>query len=366
MDENNKNNDAFIKNLRSSIDEIDEKIIHLINQRLSLAFDIGKAKLLEGKQIFDSARESIIIQRLNNLNKGLLKKEALLNIFTEIISACREIQGPLKISYLGPEATFSHIAALSYFGRLAFFIPQSSFSDIFDDVEKGTSNYGVVPVENSIEGAINYTLDLFFESKLKICGEKYVPISHDLLVKSGDLKDITEIYSHPQVFPQCRKWLKKYLPNVSLKECSSTAHAAKQAAITPNSAAISSSEAAHIYNLKVVASKIEDHSRNTTRFLIIGNDEIKRTGTDKTSLIFVTSHIPGALYKVLEPIAKANINMLKLESRPTKYENWSYFFIVDLEGHIEDSLVRETISKMQPLCLYLKCLGSYPRGEDKR
>ncbi len=233
------------------------------------------------------------------------------------------------------------------------------------EVEKGTFYYGVVPVENSIEGAVNYTLDLFFESDLKICAEIYYAISHDLLSKTGTLENVKVIYSHPQAFAQCRHWLKKNLPAAALIECSSTAEAARQSSRESGAAAISSREAADSYKLEVLASRIEDVSRNVTRFLVIGRDEVDRTGRDKTSIMFVTAHVPGALYKVLQPIAEANINMVKLESRPTKHENWNYFFFVDLEGHIKDSIVNATVTKMKKLCFYLKLLGSYPRVEEE-
>lgn len=350
-----------IGTLRDSIDRIDENILDLINERLLLAKEIGRVKKKNSEQVVDSARESTITKRLSTLNRGPLSKDALYHIFTEIIAASREIQRPQTVAYLGPEATFTHIAAMNHFGHSVSFIPQLNIHDIFGEVEKKVYNYGVVPVENSIEGTVNYTLDLLLESNLKICAEIYHTVSHDLLSKGDAIKDIKIIYSHPHAFAQCRRWLSKRLPEPVLEECSSTAHAAQKALEEPGSAAIASREAARIYNLQIVASKIEDSSRNTTRFLVIGHDKIRRTGMDKTSIIFVTAHIPGALYKVLEPLAEAGINMAKLESRPARHENWSYYFFVDIEGHVEDSSVKETLSKMKNLCMYLKCLGSYPR-----
>ncbi len=353
-----------INDLRHSIDEIDEKILALINKRLLLAKEIGRVKAEKGNRVLDIARESTLIQRLNSINEGPLSKSALHHVFAEIIAASREIQKNHSVAYLGPEATFTHIAAINYFGQSVNYISQMTIRDIFCEVEKGACHYGVVPVENSIEGSVNYTLDLFFESDLKICAELYHPISHDLLAKSGASDEIETIFSHPQAFAQCRKWIQKNLPRSVLVECDSTAHAARKASGDPKSAAIASSKAAHIYNLQVAASKIEDVSRNTTRFLVVGKDDIKKTGSDKTSIMFVTSHVPGALYKALKPIADAGINMVKLESRPTKHENWSYFFFVDLEGHLEDELVAGTLKKMKKLCLFLKCLGSYPLASE--
>ena len=363
--ENPKNDDSNLKisSLRNSINDIDDNILNLINKRLLLAKEIGQIKELNNEPILDIARETTIIKRLSSLNKGPLSNNALHNIFTEIIAASREIQKPQIVTYLGPEATFTHIAAIKHFGHSISLVPQPSIRDIFSEVEKGACDYGVTPVENSIEGTVNYTVDLFYDSDLKICAEIYLAISHDLLSAKDSLDNIKVIYSHPHAFAQCRRWLRKNLPECILEECSSTALAAQKASEKPGSAAIASREAAHIYNLQVTASKIEDFSRNITRFLVIGKDEIRRTGCDKTSIMFVTSHVPGALYRVLQPIAEAGINMVKLESRPTKHENWSYFFFVDIEGHIEDNIVKETITEMKNLCLYLKCLGSYPRAQ---
>ncbi|MBC2694246.1 MAG: prephenate dehydratase [Desulfobacteraceae bacterium] len=363
--ENPKNDDSTSKidTLRKSIDDIDDKILDLINKRLLLAKNIGQIKGLNNEPILDSSRETTIIKRLSSLTKGHLSNNALHNIFTEIIAASREIQKPQIVTYLGPEATFTHIAAIKHFGHSISFVPQPSIRDIFSKIEKDACHYGVVPVENSIEGTVNYTVDLFYDSDLKICAEIYLAISHDLLSTNGSLDNIRVIYSHPHAFAQCRKWLRRNLPECILEECNSTALAAQKASKEPGSAAIASREAAHIYNLQVTASKIEDFSKNITRFLVIGRNKIRRTGDDKTSIIFVTSHVPGALYRVLQPIAEAGINMAKLESRPTKHENWNYFFSVDIEGHIEDAIVKKTIAEMEKFCLYLNCLGSYPRAQ---
>jgi chorismate mutase/prephenate dehydratase len=334
----------------------------LINQRLGLAKNIGELKRDQGKKVIDEARESMVINRLASINPGPLSDNALRHFFTEIIAASREVQKPQQVTYLGPEATFTHIAAMNHFGSAAAFVPQPTIRDIFNEVERDRSQYGVVPVENSIEGAVNYTLDLFYESELKICAEIYLPISHDLLSKSEDLSGIKKIYSHPHAFAQCRKWLRKHLPDCQMEECRSTAAAARKASKKSGAGAVASRMAAHMYKLNIVASKIEDMTRNITRFLVIGRDEIHKTGTDKTSIMFVTTHVPGALYKVLKPIADAGINMVKLESRPAKFQNWSYIFFADLEAHIQDPEVQETLEKMKPKCLFLKCLGSYPRA----
>jgi len=368
MEDTEKNRDgdldSHIGTLRNSIDKIDEEILDLINRRLLAAGEIGKVKKAKGNQILDRAHEDSIFQRLSAINKGPLGKNALNYIFGEIFSASREIQQSHRVTFLGPEATFTHIAAMKHFGHSALFVPQPSIRDIFREVEKETCHYGVVPVENSIEGSVNHTLDLLFESDLKICAEIYHPISHDLLSKNGNLNDIRVIYSHPQAFAQCREWLRKYLPEGKMEECSSTAYAARKSAEDPDSAAIASSEAARIYNLRVVAPRIEDFSQNVTRFLVIGRHDVPRTGNDKTSLVYAIAHVPGSLYRTLQPIAAAGINMLKLESRPTKHENWSYYFFMDIEGHREDPNVKDTLVVMKSMCQYLKCLGSYAKTHE--
>jgi len=357
------NSDSNIDELRKSIDEIDEKILDLINKRLLLGKEIGNIKRKNKQQVTNKAREISILKRLKDLNKGHLRDDTLDYIFTQIISESREIQQPSEISYLGPKATFTHIAAMNHFGHNVAFVPQPAIYDVFSDVEKGATLYGVVPVENSNEGSVNHTLDLFFESDLKICAEIYQIVSHDLLSNAKRLDEIKVIYSHPHAFAQCRNWIRENLPKADLKECSSTAHAAEKTTQIKGSAAIAGREAAHLYKLKVTASRIEDNARNTTRFLVIGRDKTHRTENDKTSIMFATAHIPGALYKALQPMDEAGINMVKLESRPAKHENWSYCFFVDFQGHVEDPVVNETIEKMKSLCLHLKHLGSYPMGK---
>ncbi len=353
--------DSSILVLRKEIDEIDEKILSLLNERLSLGGEIGRIKKNKGDQVLDRSRENQILERLSELNRGPIKQNVLLHIFSEIMAASRELQHPELISYLGPEATFTHIAAVKKFGRAVTFNPQTNIQDVFGDVEKGVCKYGVVPIENSSEGAVNHSLDMLFESELKICAEIYQAISHDLCSMTGSLEDIREIYSHPQAFAQCRKWLHKHLPDSDFIECNSTALAAKEASEKPGSAVIASSEAAQTYNLQIVASRIEDIAKNTTRFLVIGRDEAPCTGKDKTSIMFVTAHVPGALHKSLGSLAKAGINLLKVESRPIKYENWNYCFFVDIEGHMEDPEVEAAIKEMKSICQYVKWLGSYPR-----
>jgi len=348
----------------NSISLIDNYILDLINRRLDLILKLGALQKEKNLETLLHSDEERSIKRLSELNSGPLDPKKMRILFKNIFSISQEAIKPRRISYLGPEATFTHIATINHFGDSASFLPQSGIRDVFLEVEKERCDFGVVPVENSIEGSVNYTLDLFFESNLKICAEKYLTISHDLLSKSKKLEEIKVVYSHPQPIAQCREWLRKNIPNARIEECRSTSFAAQKVVDVQDAAAIASSEAARIYNLNVMASRIEDHSNNTTRFLIIGKNEIPRTGDDKTSIMFAAAHVPGSLYKTLEPIAKSGINMLKLESRPSKHENWSYFFFVDLEGHVEDRKIQDTVSRMKELCLFLKILGSYPKSID--
>ena len=356
---------ARLSGMRSEIDEIDTRIVELINKRLTITKEVGELKNKFGLPVLDKSRENIILKRISVLNKGPAKDTVLHYIYSVIMAASRELQRPLAIAYLGPEATYTHIAALNHFRHSGTFIPQKNIRDIFLEVERGACQYGVVPVENSIEGAVNHTLDLLFETEIKICAEIYQEISHDLLSETGNLEDVQIVYSHPNPFGQCRLWLNKNLPDAKLEECSSTSYAAKIVKGNKHAAAIASSKAAQVYDLKVVESRIEDSSKNETRFLVIGKNEVvPRTGKDKTSIMFVTSHVPGALFQALEPVAELGINMVKLESRPTKNENWNYFFIMDLEGHMEDTPIAAIINQMKHRCLFLKCLGSYPRMQE--
>lgn len=351
-----------IQTLRQAIDDIDLEILTLLNRRILAGKEIGKVKQKKGTQVLDSARESKVMQRLFSSNRGPLSNSALHHIYKEIISASRDIQKSLCVSYLGPEATFTHMAAISHFGRSVTFSAQASIADVFATVGKGTCNFGVVPVENSIEGSVNHTLDLFFDSDLKICAEINHPVSYDLLSRSGDLSEIEVVYAVPQSFSQCRRWLGQYLPNVRFEESGNTAHAARKAFTDSRCAAIAGREAALMFNLEVAGSRIEDIVRNTTRFLAIGPTPPGPTVDDLTSIMFTTDHNPGALYQALRPMATAEINMVKLASRPASQEGWSYLFFADIEGHLDDRKVSRTLEEMKEICPFLKWLGSYPRA----
>jgi chorismate mutase/prephenate dehydratase len=357
---NEKKSEFELSRLRDEIDRIDSKILSLINQRLEIGKKVGIIKKETGSQILDRTRERNLIERLSKINQGPADKALLKYFFNVIITATREIQKPRTISFLGPEASYTHIAALAHFKHSGKFVEQPNLYEIFREVEKNQSHFGVVPVENSIEGAVNHTLDLFTDFDLNICAEHYEPVSHDLLSITGDPKDVQKIYSHPQALAQCKTWIKKKFSHADICETSSTSKASRMASEDKSIAAIASRQAAHIYELQAVESKIEDYSGNITRFLVIGKDVPQPSGKDKTSILFATSHEPGALFKALEPIDRAGLNMLKLESRPTRHENWSYCFFLDIEGHYQDQQVSNTIGDIKKHCLSLKILGSYP------
>ncbi len=355
-----ENNPKDLNPLRDQIDAIDSQILNLINQRLEIGKKVGEIKKETGGQILDKNREREVFKKLSSINKGPAGIDLIRYIFNVIIHATREIQKPKTISFLGPEASYTQMAALSHFKHSGQFIEQPNLYDVFREVEKKASHFGVVPVENSIEGAVNHTLDLFADFDLNICAEHYEPVSHALLSITGNPADIKKIYSHPQALAQCRSWIKKKFSHVDLIETSSTSKAAVLASQDKTIGAIASKQAAYIYELQTVESKIEDHSGNITRFLIIGKDMPKPTGKDKTSIMFATTHVPGALFKALEPVDKAGMNMLKLESRPTRDQNWSYYFFLDIEGHHLDKKVAQTIKEIKKFSLSLKILGSYP------
>lgn len=352
-----------LKKLRSQVDSLDMKILQLLNQRAKTVKTIGKIKSLQKVQYYAPERERDILSRVIKKNWGPLPQEAVKEIFLEILHACRGLEKKLKIAYLGPEATFTHLAAIENFGKSADYIATKSISDVFAEVEKERADYGVVPIENSTEGVVNYTLDMFIESDLKICAETLLEISHNLLSRNNDLKKIKRIYSHSQAFAQCRNWLEDHLPNTELIETASTAEAAQKAKKELTSAAIASDLAAKLYGLKIVASRIEDQTDNFTRFLVISKDFPAPSGNDKTSILFSVKDRVGALHDMLVPFKKNNINLTKIESRPTKKKAWEYIFFVDFIGHLSEKNVQKALSELEEQCLYLKILGSYPRGE---
>ncbi|MDP8233870.1 MAG: prephenate dehydratase [Candidatus Saelkia tenebricola] len=351
-----------ITKIREKISQIDERIVKLINSRGSLIKKIGELKKKSGQSIYVPEREREVYKKVAKYNSGPIPTEFLKNIYREIMSASLALEKKLVISYLGPTATFTQLAAMKKFGSSVDYMECLSITEIFNEVEKGNTDFGVVPIENSFEGAVNHTLDMFVDSDLKICSEIYLKISHFVLSKTKDIKKITKIYSNPQVFGQCRMWLEKNMPSAELIEVSSTARAAQIAAKEKKSACIASKMAKDAYGLCVIAASIEDAPTNITRFLVIGKTLAKTTGGDKTSIMLSIKDKIGTLHTVLMPFKKHNINLTKIESRPSKKKAWDYYFFIDLEGHCKDSKVNKTLEELNKVASNLKILGSYPKA----
>lgn len=350
-----------IEEFRRQIDAIDSEILEQLNRRAEIVVRVGEEKAKGNIAYHSPQREEEIIDRLTRENRGPFPGKGVKAVYREILSACLSLEQPLKIAYLGPQATFTHMACMKRFGLLAEYIPLRGIGEVFSEVEKGKADYGVVPVENSTEGVVSHTLDLFVDSDVKICGEVLMDVSHHLLSKGGEKGQIVKIYSHPHAIAQSRKWLETNMPSVAFFEVASTAAAAELASQDETAAAIASELAARLYDLKVVAARIEDRSYNFTRFLVIGEQPCAATGHDKTSILFTIRDRVGALYRMLEPFAQHQINLTKIESRPSRYRVWEYIFYVDFEGHAEDASVQVALECLREECLFLKVLGSYPK-----
>ncbi|WBE24447.1 prephenate dehydratase [Denitrificimonas caeni] len=360
--------DHELQALRVRIDSLDEKILELISQRARCAQEVGRIKmatLKEGEEaiFYRPEREAQVLKRIMELNKGPLDNEEMARLFREIMSTCLALEQPLKVAYLGPEGTFSQAAALKHFGQAVVSKPMAAIDEIFREVAAGAVSFGVVPVENSTEGAINHTLDSFLEHDLVICGEVELRIHHHLLVaENTKTEKISRIYSHAQSLAQCRKWLDAHYPNVERVAVSSNAEAAKRVKSEWNSAAIAGDMAAQLYGLSILADKIEDRPDNSTRFLIIGNQTVPATGDDKTSVIISMSNKPGALHELLIPFHASGIDLTRIETRPSRSGKWSYVFFIDFYGHKDDPLVRDALEKVAQESVGLKVLGSYPNA----
>jgi chorismate mutase/prephenate dehydratase len=348
--------------LRKKIDQVDKKIVELLSQRASLAQKIGRTKSLVKEEIYVPGREKEILERVAGLNQGPVSNQALQAIYREILSASRSVEASLKIIYLGPEATFTHMAAQGRFGSSATFVPAAAIADVFQEVSRGRADYGVVPIENSTEGVVADTLDLLVESEPRICAEISIDIHLYLLSRSGRREDIQRIVSHPQALAQCRRWLAGHCSGLKTQEAGSTAQAAHMATQDPTLAAIASGLAKDFYGLEAVAKNIEDQAHNMTRFLVIGNRGSKPSGDDKTSIVFSVKDEVGVLHRMLQPFAKNRINLTKIESRPLKQKPWEYLFYLDFKGHVEEPRVRKVIQQLEKSCAFMKVLGSYPRG----
>ena len=349
---------------REEIDKIDGQILSLLLRRQAVAINIGKLKKGLGIEIIDTAREQAVLRRLASKGHKGINARAIRSIFSEIISASRSVQQVPNVAYLGPEATFSHQAAVSLYGKSASFRAAETIAEVFGLVEKGVCDQGVVPIENSYEGSVNTTLDLFYKYDLKIGAEIFLRVRHHLLSREKNLDAVKRLYSHPMPIAQCRSWLKTNMAGTPVSEVASTSLAAKMASEEPGAAAVGSRFSAATYGLDILEENIEDHPDNVTRFLVIGKSQPDPTGKDKTSLLFFLSHKPGALHTALEALAERNVNMTRIESRPMKVKNWEYLFYVDLEGHEQDSRVHEAIKEMEGRCAFVKRLGSFPAGGD--
>jgi len=350
---------------RKEIRDKDRQIIRLLNERASLSLEVGRIKNLLGREIYDPSQERRVLGYLAEVNEGPLSGEALGNIYREILSSSRQIQSPLSVACLGPESAFTQLAALSHFGRSTRIIPKKSIGQVFDELEKGRVSFGVVPLENSVEGSVKLTLDRLIDTTLKIRAEIFLRISHCLLSR-GTKANVRKVYSHPQALAQCRTWLARNLPRAELVETDSTASAAVRTREDRHGAAIGSRIASRTYGLGILAEGIEDHPTNTTRFIVLGRGRSDPTGEDKTSILFGTPHIPGALHASLGPFSRAGINLLRIESYPIRNRMWEYLFFVDFAGHTNEKNVRDSLRRLEKKTMFLKVLGSYPKGDEKR
>ena len=347
---------------RSRINELDNQILNLLNQRAEAALQIGDLKRRQDLPSYAPEREAEIVTRLTALNRGPLPAEVVRAVWREVLSGCRALEAPLTIAYLAPRATFTHQAARQHFGAGAEYVPSRTIADVFEDVERGAAQFGVVPVENSTEGAVNVTLDRLIDTEVRICGELYLAIVQNLLSGARELADVKTVMSHPQGIAQCRNWLAANLPDVPAQEVSSTAGAAELAASDATVAAIASELAGELYGVPVLRARIEDNPHNSTRFLVLGWRGPGPTGRDKTSILFAMRNEPGVLYRILEPLARRGLNLTKIESRPAKQRPWEYVMFLDLEGHHQTPEVAAALGEVRERTLFFKVLGSYPAG----
>jgi chorismate mutase/prephenate dehydratase len=346
---------------RKAIDHLDEQIVRLLNERTHHVLEIGNLKLKHGEEIYAPHRELAVLQRLAKLNKGPISEDSLRAIYREIMSSALSLEKSMTIAFFGPEATFTHQAAIRRFGASLRYSAQKTIADVFAEVSRNRADYGVVPVENSTEGVVTHTLDMFADSDLKIVAQIVMPIQQCLIGKSRT--SIKRLYSHPQPLGQCRAWIHKNLPDAEIIETSSTTRAAELASQEKGSAAIASALAAERYNLQVLETDVQDNSANMTRFFVLGRQCSPPTGHDRTSVMFSIADHVGALHKALAPFRRLKLNMTKIESRPSKRKAWEYFFFVDCDGHYEDRRVADALAELSRECNFVKVLGSYPNAE---
>jgi chorismate mutase / prephenate dehydratase len=347
---------------RQAIDRLDKKIVALLNERTKHVLEIGAIKLKSGEEIYAPHRELAVLERICKLNDGPITDESLRAIYREIMSSALSLEKTMTIAYFGPEATFTHQAAIRKFGTSLNYTPHKTIADVFTEVAKGRADYGVVPIENSTEGVVTHTLDMFVDSALKIVAQIVLPIQQ-CLIGNTPVADIKRVYSHPQAIAQCRQYIQTHLLHAEVVETSSTTRAAELAAREPNSGAIASALAAERYGLKILEKDIQDSSSNATRFFVLGRQCSTPTGRDRTSLMLSIAHKVGALHKALAVFSKHKLNMTRIESRPNKRKAWEYFFFVDCDGHYDDKKVAQALGQLQRVCNFVKVLGSYPNGE---
>lgn len=349
--------------VRREIDALDSELLELINRRAELAMEVSGLKKKGSLGVYDPGREREIEGKITGSNPGPLSNQDILFVFREIISRCRSLQHDEKIAYLGPEGSFSNQAAFRKFGASSEFLPVSSFEDVFEEVHDKRADFGIVPVENSVEGSVGDVLDMLLEWDLSISAECFERVEHSLLSFGGDIKELKTVASHPQALGQCRKWIAANLCGIALLETPSTAAAAKMAARDRDVAAVASEFSGSIYNLRTIQSHIEDSPRNTTRFVVVGREKPPPSGEDKTSIAFSVKDEPGALHRAFFlPFSESDINLTKIESRPSRDGQWEYVFFADFAGHREEKAIRDTLEKVKVNCVFLKVLGSYPAG----
>ena len=355
--------DDKLAELRNRIDALDEQIQDLINARAECAREVAEVKAGEGENthFYRPEREASILRRVKERNAGPLPGEEMVRLFREIMSACLALEKPLAVAYLGPAGTFTQAAALKQFGHSVQTLALDSLDDVFREVAAGAADYGVVPVENSTEGVISHTLDLFQQSQLTICGEVELRIHHHLLARRSDIK-VTRVLAHQQALAQCRGWLELNLPDAEHVAVGSNAEAASLVSADDSAAAIASDMAAELYDLAIVEPNIEDQPDNTTRFLVIGPQAALPSGEDKTSLLISVNNKPGALYRMLQPIAQHKISMTRIESRPSRQAMWEYVFYIDVDGHRDDAAVAAALEALENEAFAVKVLGSYPKA----
>jgi chorismate mutase/prephenate dehydratase len=352
--------DDKLQPLRDAIDQVDRKLVELLNERARLALEVGHLKRAESAPVYRPEREAEVLRKVASLNRGPLTEAAVTGVYREVISACRALERPLRVAYLGPPGTFSELAMLKQFGSGVAGEPAVSIDDVFRAAETGAADFAVVPVENSTEGAVSRSLDLLLVTPLKILAEVSVPVRHHLLTSSGNLEGVTRIVSHAQTLAQCVGWLNQHVPTLERVAVASNAEAARIAATDPTAAAIAGENAASRYALAVAAAHVQDDPQNRTRFAVLGRQDVRPTGRDKTSLILSVPNRAGAVYHMLTPLAHHGVSMSRFESRPAKMGAWEYYFYVDIEGHEQDPHVARALEALRKECAFYKSLGSYP------